>query len=83
MQDTRFWRIVAVLAVMALFYVGHGLHTGPPPEVLSGGVARADGIMTREDANAIFTTNADGTQINVWRQTGPYSVEHKSSVGAQ
>lgn len=81
-QDTSFWRLIALLAVFALFYVGHGLHRGTSVDLASPQAAHADGILTREGKNAILTSNADGTQINVWRQTGHYSVEHRSTAAA-
>ena len=67
MNDSVFWRLVAVLGVIGLFYVGHGLHiTGDAPMFTS--VAEASGAGTAtDDVETVFTSSADGKTVYVWQ----------------
>jgi len=82
MQDSKFWRIVAVLAVAAMLYIGHGLHNGPADGLRLISTARAQGIMLGNNEHTILTTNPDGKSIHVWRQVNSEQVKFVSSAKA-
>jgi hypothetical protein len=74
MQDSKFWRSVAVLMIAAVLYVGHGLHNGGTDGVPSlvntahaGGVA-IDARYMKDvgDGSRLYTTNKDGVVLYVW-----------------
>ena len=50
MAESRFWKIVAVLLLVGVFYVGHGLHQSGNLPTLPAFIsqARANGIATQE-----------------------------------
>jgi hypothetical protein len=64
MQDSRFWKVIAVVVCLGLFYVGHGLHNrggDPLPSLANAahaGVASLDGKL--------YTTGQDGLTVHVW-----------------
>jgi hypothetical protein len=68
MQDNRIWRVVAVLAVLAVFYVGHGLHEeqGGIDDLLAPNVARAQGIAIQPNSSRLFTMSPDGRVVYMW-----------------
>jgi hypothetical protein len=72
MHDTKFWRIVAVVVCVGLFYVGHGLHNrsgdGLPSLV---DAAHAGGVAVYNSRGAIndyhlYTTDPSGRSVHVW-----------------
>jgi hypothetical protein len=74
MQNSKFWRIVALLGCIGIFYVGHGLHnrgSSPTPSLVNtaqaGGVA-VDAISAGggRAATRIYTSNENGTILYVW-----------------
>ena len=77
MNNTKFWRCLAVLAVIGLFYVGHGLHNTnsvPLPQMLPQAHAGGVGIISYKNTSRIITSNSEGTTIHIWRlssQAGP------------
>jgi hypothetical protein len=84
MRNNRFWRISAVCAIIAVLYLGHGLHSGPSAGLPLISSAQAGGIISRgETTNAIFTTSEDGKTVYVWHQTGPWEVQFAGSAHAK
>jgi hypothetical protein len=74
MQESNFWRIIAVGVCVGIFYVGHGLHNpgreGMPALINSayaGGVA-VDAIAAGvgRSGTRIYTSNESGTVLYVW-----------------
>ena len=73
MQDTKFWRIIAVLVCVGLFYVGHGLHNRGGDGLPSfANVAYASGVAVDHPPDRgvapyhIYTTDATGMFLYVW-----------------
>ncbi len=73
MQESKFWRIVAVALVSGLFYIGYGLHSGHDAlpslvnTVLAGG-AGVQGAMGGQ--YGIFTSSQDGNILYCWVADG-------------
>ncbi|HEV8003439.1 MAG TPA: hypothetical protein VGP63_26485 [Planctomycetaceae bacterium] len=73
MHDTKFWRLVAVSLIVAIIYVGHGLHNGTRDGFPSlTNAAQAGGVAVQETGGTpnIYTTNGAGTQLYLWRGDG-------------
>lgn len=73
MSDSRFWRVVAVLAVAGMFSIGHGLHRGG--EVSSVGLttqALASGVAFVDEARGLLvvTSSPDGKTVYYYGQQG-------------
>ena len=68
MEDSRFWRLIAVLGVAGIFYVGHGLHTEPLPSIDSPAMAAAP--WGQHGHSDFFTVNEDGSVLYRWRSFG-------------
>ena len=69
MSDSRFWRLIAVLCVASLFYVGHGLHDGGDiPALDSSAIAAAP--WGNPNDSRLFTVSEDGRTLYVWRING-------------
>jgi hypothetical protein len=69
MQDTKFWRIIAVVVCVGILYVGHGLHNRGSDGLPSlTNVARAGGvaIASPKEGDRIYTTGATGTVLHIW-----------------
>jgi hypothetical protein len=69
MQDSKFWRVIAVALCFELLYIGHGLHNGPSSGVPSlVNSARAGVTVQRNDGSGyrIYTTDASGRRMYVW-----------------
>jgi hypothetical protein len=74
MQDSKFWRIVAVVICGGIFYVGHGLHNSssePLPSFVdsarAGGVGvDAPGTSLMRTWGRLYTTDETGTYLYVW-----------------
>jgi len=68
MKDSMFWRGVAVLGVVSLFYVGHGLHQhGDYFPLLEQSVSAAGTGTGTESTETILTSSADGKIVYVWQ----------------
>jgi hypothetical protein len=68
-QDSKFWRIAAVLMIAAVLYVGHGLHNGGNnslPSLISTAHAGGVGVFN----GRVYTTNQVGTEVRVWNIDG-------------
>jgi hypothetical protein len=67
-QD-KFWRTIACLMCVGLFYVGHGLH-GPQPVGLPSleNGAQAAGVAWHTDSPEMFTVSEDGRIIYTWKR---------------
>lgn len=68
MADSKFWRIVAIMTVMTLLYVGHGLHNrggdGLPP---FGNLAHAAGVgVATVRGSVLYTSSEDGRTVYMW-----------------
>ena len=68
---SRFWRTTAVIAILGLIYVGHGLHQGDGHSFLPTAEARY-GIPprikpVRDQTERFVTSNEDGTVVFVWQ----------------
>jgi len=71
MKDTCFWRIVSVAAVLGLFYVGHGLHSGGESASLDmARTAHAQGAgityNTQDNSVVMATSSEDGRTIYIF-----------------
>ncbi len=73
MQDTKFWRVVAVALCLGLFYVGHGLHNRGGDGLPSfANVAQAGGVAVDHPPDRgvahyhLYTTDATGMLLRVW-----------------
>jgi hypothetical protein len=65
MQDTKFWRIVAVVVCLGLFWVGHGLHNRGADSLPSlTNVAHAGGVTALN--GKLYTTSSDGQTVHTW-----------------
>lgn len=74
MQDNKFWRFAAVLMIVALLYVGHGLHNGVrdgAPSLIN--TAKAGGVAVDAPYDngprkygRIYTSSQDGVALYVW-----------------
>lgn len=70
MSDLRFWRFSFLVFVLALFYVGYGLHGTDPlrlPQLANTAVGGDVAAFTADDkaGHRIVTTSEDGTVIYV------------------
>jgi hypothetical protein len=68
MHDSRFWRFVAVSLVVALLYLGHGLHSGRRdglPSLANSAHAGGVGVVMQEGSQ-IFTASQDGKILYHW-----------------
>lgn len=82
MRDTKFWRIVAAAFVVAILYVGHGLHRGDDglPSLVNS--AHAGGVATMN--GLIYTSDATGRVLHVWKlEDGVGKPRHLWSVDLQ
>jgi hypothetical protein len=72
MQESKFWRIVAVALVGALLYVGHGLHTGHGglPSLVNSVQAGGAGVQVMGGQYGIFTSGGDGNVLYCWQADG-------------
>jgi hypothetical protein len=71
MHDSKFWRFAAVSFVLALLYVGHGLHGGTSdglPSLANTAHAGGVGVVTQEGSQ-IFTASQDGKTLYQWVMT--------------
>lgn len=70
MSDSRVWRLIAVLTVGGIFYVGHGLHvgTGELPAIES--TAHAAAPWGPQGQSDFFTVSQDGSIVYHWRNSG-------------
>jgi hypothetical protein len=65
MQDTKFWRIVAIVICVGLFYVGHGLHNRESDGLPSlTNMAHAGGVAALN--GKLYTTTSDGLLLPAW-----------------
>lgn len=80
MQHSKFWQIVAVVAVAALLYIGLGLNNGPDGRLGLVNSARANGITLANNQTTILTTSADGRIVYVWPQNGANDVTFVKAV---
>jgi hypothetical protein len=67
-QD-KFWRTIAALMCVGLFYVGHGLH-GPQRAGLPSLESTADaaGVAWHADSPDMFTASEDGRVVYTWKR---------------
>lgn len=69
MRDERFWKWMAVCALVVMMYVGHGLHTNS--EVIGPALVKsvqASGVGTPNDATEIvLTSSQDGQKVYMWQ----------------
>jgi hypothetical protein len=72
MGNSVFWKLLAVLGVIGLFYVGHGLHGGKavdlPPIVAPAHASGLGALPVSPEGvgHAVYTTSADGKTLYVW-----------------
>ena len=64
MHDSKFWRILAVLGLVGVLYVGHGLHKNESgiPSLSNAAYAGGVGILN----GVIYTANQSGTELTMW-----------------
>ena len=69
MREDRFWKVMAVCFLVAIIYVGHGLHVGLEvqwPRFSSSAIA--SGVGTPGDATeTVLTSSADGRTVHMWQ----------------
>lgn len=67
MSNSAFWKLLAIAAVGAVWYVGDGLHRGQPVQLPEfSRTASAQGIAVYSNNAKIFTTSADGKTVYEW-----------------
>jgi|SRR5579862_2076782 len=70
MQDSRFWRAVAIAFVVAILYVGHGLHNDRGEagfSIVNAAHAGGVGVHANKTSDCVvFTTSDDGTKLFAW-----------------
>jgi hypothetical protein len=67
MASVNFWKIVSVLGVVGLFYVGHGLHGGRQDPPLLVNSAKAGGVTVQNATDGtpiLITCSQDGRQVH-------------------
>ncbi|HEV3302962.1 MAG TPA: hypothetical protein VG055_25145 [Planctomycetaceae bacterium] len=71
MHDSKFWRIVAVSFVVAVLYVGHGLHSGRNDALPSmANSAHAGGVgVVAQRGSMLYTASQDGRTLYQWNPT--------------
>jgi len=71
MQDSKFWRTLAIVICGGLIYIGYCLQ-GPSGNVGSPfvGIAHAGGVAVSPGGNQVFTASADGRTLYVWIHDG-------------
>jgi hypothetical protein len=76
MADSKFWRVLAVVAVAGVFYLGHGLHDPSASllpeletELHAGDVATAINNGNGLGLMRIITSSDNGRTIHVWSTT--------------
>lgn len=68
MKDSLFWRTTALLVVIGLFYVGHGLDESDDSKPMFESTAAAAGVgVATENSETVFTSSADGKTIYAWQ----------------
>jgi len=68
MKDPLFWRMVTVFGLIALLYIGHGLHErGDHFSVLERSASAAGAGTATESTETVFTSSADGKTVYVWQ----------------
>jgi hypothetical protein len=73
MQDSKFWRTVAVVFCGGLLYVGHGLHGGMSdavPSIVNTAKAGGVALSNRLGPEQIYTATPDGKAVYSWRDLG-------------
>jgi len=75
MADSKFWRTIAAVACIGLFYVGTAFRGGnsSAPSLTSTAFAGGAGTWVRQlhpNNGIIYTSNADGTKLYVWFADG-------------
>jgi hypothetical protein len=66
MNESKFWRVVAVAFVVALLYIGYGLHSRSGdgfPSLVNSAHAGGVGVVP---GGKLFTSSADGQTLFVW-----------------
>jgi hypothetical protein len=65
----KFWRTIAGLMCVGLFYVGHGLH-GPQRAPLPSleNTTYAAGVAWHTDSPEMFTASQDGRTVYTWKR---------------
>jgi hypothetical protein len=69
MRKSPFWRVVAVVGVVGLLYVGHGLHNGGNdglPSIVNTARAGGVSVSTSTGAHMIYTASDDGRILYLW-----------------
>jgi hypothetical protein len=67
-QD-KFWRTIAALMCVGLFYVGHGLHSSQCAGLPSlENTADAAGVAWHTDSPEMFTASEDGRTVYTWKR---------------
>ena len=66
MWDSKFWRLMATLLVVGVFYVGYGLNDGPGGNTMAFiGRAQAGGVAVMN--GRLYTATPDGLTLHAWR----------------
>ena len=79
MKQDRIWKVIALIAVVGLFYVGSALHRLAGGDGVFGQQAHAqlvDGAMTQDAEDVLITTSADGTRLYIWT-FGPFNLNNR------
>ena len=63
MSESRFWRVMAVLGVAGLFYVGHGLNQQSAPIFVQKAQAQGVAVQPGAAGPIAVTASADGKTI--------------------
>lgn len=80
----RFQRAIAVLAVAAGFYIGHGLHSSEAIALPSAAtpVYAGDVASAAAKTETLFTSSPDGKKLYMWRYQGTRKPRYLGEVDA-
>ena len=89
MRDSFFWRCIAVLGIVGLFYVGHGLNSDNPqlPSLIQ--TAKADGVALAKykGKQCIVTSSPDGKTVYYFGpgalDTIPHTEQYLGKISAK
>lgn len=67
-NESRFGRVVTVIGIVSLLYIGHGLHRQSGSFLPALLPAASAGVGVADDtAETLYTSSADGKKIYMWQ----------------
>lgn len=75
--NDRMWKLIAAAFVVALFYVGAGLHgLAGSPLTPRAQAQLVDGAMTQDAEDVLITSSVDGKTLYIWT-FGPWHLNER------